>query len=240
MNTVYLTQAEPLLRGAHAATIKQDDRDALRLIHSAMLRFMRGQGIFMAEIPADKASKTRAPGKFVGDMSLASSIRRAAQTQSGDPLTPDPACPHCGGTGVGIGSVFDRCICTYGNGPVAEPARRVVMDEDDAREKDMREKLATLQSENDAWRVDSQMLADICDLLTEPMQGFKGPASTPEWTVAAVRELLHHNNTLVAALKDTLAPLQDAQNQLHHTKAAAAFINARQAIKHNETLRGQS
>lgn len=221
MNAVYLTQAEPLLRGAHAATIKQDDRDALRLIHSAMLRFMRGQGIFMAEIPADKASKTRAPG--------------------GDPLTPDPACPHCDGKGYhGAKSVFDRCICTYGSGPVAEPARRVVMDEDDAREKDMREKLFTLQSENDAWRADSQTLADIHAALDVAMPGFKGTASTPEWTVAAVRELLHHNNTLVAALKDTLAPLQDAQNQLHHTKAAAAFINARQAIKHNETLRGQS
>jgi len=67
MNAVYLTQAEPLLRGAHAATINQGDRDALRLIHCAMLRFMRGQGIFMAEIPADKASKTRAPKTCGGD-----------------------------------------------------------------------------------------------------------------------------------------------------------------------------
>ena len=145
MNTAYLTQAEPLLRGAHAATIKQDDRDALRLIHCALLRFMRGQGIFMAEIPADKASKTRAPGKFVGDMSLASSIRRAAQTQSGDPLTPDPACPHCGGTGVGIGSVFDRCICTYGSQSEAKPERRVVMDEDDERTADDANQRATLE-----------------------------------------------------------------------------------------------
>lgn len=125
MNTVYLSQAEPLLRGAHAATINQGDRDALRLIHCAMLRFMRGQGIFMAEIPADKASKTRAPG--------------------GDPLTPDPACPHCHGTGVGIGSVFDRCICTYGSQSEAKPERRVVMDEDDARKADEANQRATLE-----------------------------------------------------------------------------------------------
>ena len=241
MNAVYLTQAEPLLRGAHAATINQGDRDALRLIHCAMLRFMRGQGILMAEIPADKASKTRAPGKFVGDMSLASSIRRATQAQSGDPLTPDPACPHCEGKGYhGAKSVFDRCICTYGNGPVAEPARRVVMDEDDAREKDMREKLFTLQSENDAWRADSQMLADICNLLTEPMQGFKGPASTPEWTVAAVRELLEQWGALRLVAQRAATRLEGGTLEEIKFNASLAKALRDQIAIANNTLRGQS
>ena len=221
MNAVYLTQAEPLLRGAHAATIKQDDRDALRLIHSAMLRFMRGQGIFMAEIPADKASKTRAPGI--------------------DPLTPDPACPHCEGKGYhGAKSVFDRCICTYGNGPVAEPERRVVMDEDDAREKDMREKLFTLQSENDAWRADSQMLNDICTLLNDSMPGFKGVPSTPEWTIAAVRELLEQwkaQSKLIhrCAVRLEAGKLEDVQTNAPLAKECRDQINTTTKLS-----RGQS
>lgn len=227
MNTVYLTQAEPLLRGAHTATINQKDRDALRLIHCALLRFMRGQGIFMGEIPPDKASKTSAPS---------------------DPLTPDPACNHCHGTGVGIGSVFDRCICTYGNQSEAKPERRVIMDEDDAREKDMREKLFTLQSENDAWRVDSQMLADICNLLTDAMPGFVGTASTPEWTVAAVRELLEQWTHLVEVLDEITkrhAKLETLYFQKTGTKdtpeSSGSITRARHILaKANQTSRGQS
>lgn len=212
MNTVYLTQAEPLLRGAHAATIKQEDRDKVRKMHAELLAFLRSQGIFYGEIQEDKTGKTSAPSKTVGDMSLASSIRRAADRQ-------------------------------------ANP----IMDEDDTRLalaklcQEQQDRLLTLQSENESWRVDSQMLSDIHDLLDAAMPGFKGVPSTPEWTIAAVRELIQLRDSLIAALKDTLAPLQDAQNQLHHLKAAAAFINAREIIRHCEnqsaeknTLRGQS
>lgn len=49
-----------------------------------------------------------------------------------------------------------------------------------------------------------------------------------------ITELTTMRNSLVAALKDTLPPLQDAQNQLHHVAAAAAYINAREIIRHIE------
>lgn len=51
---------------------------------------------------------------------------------------------------------------------------------------------------------------------------------------AQIAELTTMRDSLIAALKDTLAPLQDAQNQLHHAAAAAAFINAREIIRHTE------
>jgi len=155
MNTVYLSQAEPLLRGAHAATINQKDRDELRAIHCRVLKFMQGTGIFIGEIAPDKTS---------------------APSHS-EPLTPDPACPHCHGTGNGIGSVFDRCICTYGGAklppiktsapgqykcptcgkqnhfvnqcgcdPNNLPTRVLpIMDDDDARKHDQKQANATLE-----------------------------------------------------------------------------------------------
>lgn len=49
-----------------------------------------------------------------------------------------------------------------------------------------------------------------------------------------IATLTTQRDSLIAALKDTLSPLQDAQNQLHHVAAAAAFINAREIIRHVE------
>jgi hypothetical protein len=114
------------------------------------------------------------------------------------------------------------------------------MDEDDAREKDMREKLFTLQSENDAWRADSQMLNDICTLLNDSMPGFKGVPSTPEWTIAAVRELLEQwkaQSKLIhrCAVRLEAGKLEDVQTNAPLAKECRDQINTTTKLS-----RGQS
>ena len=44
-------------------------------------------------------------------------------------------------------------------------------------------------------------------------------------------ELKARNAALEAALRNCLIPLQDAQNQLHHTRAAAAYLDAKLLLR---------
>ena len=44
-------------------------------------------------------------------------------------------------------------------------------------------------------------------------------------------ELRARNAALEAALRNCLIPLQDAQNQLHHTRAAAAYLDAKLLLR---------
>lgn len=83
-----LKQSEQHLIAAASLASNQVEREEILNVHKLAERLL----VFIGEIAPDKTS---------------------APSQS-DPLTPDPACPHCEGTGNGIGSVFDRCICTYG------------------------------------------------------------------------------------------------------------------------------
>ncbi len=46
-----------------------------------------------------------------------------------------------------------------------------------------------------------------------------------------ILELSQRNKALAAALRNCLAPLQDAQNQLHHARAAAAYLDAKLILR---------
>lgn len=154
MNIFPLTQAEQALREAHFFTADGTDRNEIAEEHERVLKLLRKRCVFMGSLPgtepvpkadgeADgvpwcapcqswhnkpKNREHHAALKCCAPWIEPAPKAASQETSAPNSLTPDPACPHCHGTGVGAGGVFTNCICTYG-----ESTQPPIMDEDDLR-----------------------------------------------------------------------------------------------------------